>query len=156
MSGHTTEEKLKILYEDSLRDIRGLARSMEAISKANVVSTQLINSGKSVIRAENERLLMDAVMEIKNAVVSIIVTRDNLNDTAAKTARALMTGDDGPIKQLQNIVKQQQEALGWLNRATRFYERGYVTKPMVWSLLLGGLCGGLVGGAVCGFMLRGV
>jgi hypothetical protein len=156
MSGHTTEEKLKILYEDSLRDIRGLARSMEAISKANTVSTQLINSGKSVIRAENERLLMDAVMEIKNAVVSIIVTRDNLNDTAAKTARALMTGDDGPIKQLQNIVKQQQEALGWLNRATRFYEQGYVTKPMVWSLLLGGLCGGVVGGAVCGFMLRGV
>jgi hypothetical protein len=156
MSGHTTEEKLKILYEDSLRDIRFLARTMEAISRANTESTQLISLGKSVIRAENERLLINAVSEIQKAVASIVDSRDKLNDTAAKTARGLLVGGDGPIKQLENIIQQQKEALGWLNRAAKFYESSFVTKPMAWALILGGLCGGLVGGVVGSYIVRGI
>lgn len=99
MTGHTSEEKLKILYEDSLRDIRGLAKSMEAIASSLSGTAELIARGKSVIRAENERILLQAVNDVRNTAANIIVVRDSLNETAANTVRVLMTGDEGPIKQ---------------------------------------------------------
>jgi hypothetical protein len=71
MSGHSTEEKIKILYEDSLRDIRNLTIKIEKVAQAITAASDQMANGKSLLRAENEQLLLGAVSEIKTATIKI-------------------------------------------------------------------------------------
>jgi hypothetical protein len=139
--GHSAEEKIKILYEDSLQDIRELTAKMEAIAMAISAATTELKSGKSVIRAETERLLIDAVKEIKGAVQQIVDVQGDLNSTAANSAQSLLAE---PLKKLDYLVRKQVEALGWMNRAANFYERTFVLWPMVISAILGSMIGGAI------------
>jgi hypothetical protein len=154
MSGHSSEEKLKILYEDSLREIKELAVRMEDTGNSVVVAADIVKKTKFNLHSENERLLIDAIREIKASVNRIIGVQENINKTVANAALTLLTCEGGPINKLDDLVRKQQEALGWINRATKFYENAYVTKPMLWALIIGGLTGGIAGGIVGSIFMR--
>lgn len=154
MNGHSAEEKIKILYEDSLREIRELTQKLEGTGKAVEAAANLISERERVLRTENERLLIGAVGEVKKSVEQIIGVQDNINRAAVSAALDLLQSKGGPINQIENLVIKQQEALGWLNRATRFYEQAYITRPIFWAVLLGGLFGGVAGGAASILLVR--
>ena len=151
MSGHSSEEKLKILYEDSLREIWELAGRMEAMSKSNAEAANLIVEVKNNLRVENEQLLMGAAAEIKNAVAQFIGTQNNINNSASNTVRVILNSKGGVIQQLESLVNRLHEILGWMNKTANFYESFYVTKPLIWSFFVGGVVGGFVGGFVYSF-----
>lgn len=48
---YTSEEKLKILYEDSLKDIKDLTQRLEAAAKIIGTTNTSINANKSAIEA---------------------------------------------------------------------------------------------------------
>jgi len=142
--GHSAEERIKILYEDSLQEIRELTNRMEAIATSITAAANQINNGKTVMRAESEKLLVKAVEEIKIAVQQVIGVQANIGSSAAHAAREVLLGDAGPLKKLDYLVMKQREALAWINRAAKFYERTYVLWPMVISAVFGSLIGGAV------------
>jgi hypothetical protein len=118
------------------------------MSQSNAEASKLIVEVKNVLRAENEQLLMGAVVEIKNAVAQVIGAQNNINNSASNTVRVLLNGKGGVIQQLESLVIRLHEALGRMNKTANFYESFYVTKPLLWSFLVGGLVGGFVGGFV--------
>lgn len=141
---HSAEEKIKILYEDSLREIRELTAKLERVAQAVTAAANSINNGKTILRAENEKLLLEAVGAIRVAVEQIAGVQANITSAAAQEARAVLLGNEGPVAKLDALVRQQREALGWLNRAAEFYKKSYVLWPMVVSTMIGGLIGGAV------------
>lgn len=149
MSGHSSEEKIKILYEDSLREIRELSNRITAVGKVVAAAANQLDKRETILREDNERLLLETVETLKVSVNEVIGVQESVNKTATKVVVELLTGRDGPLSQLGNLVKQQHDALGWINKAAKFYEDTYVLKPMGLALLLGGASGGIAGGAVC-------
>lgn len=149
MSGHTSEEKIKILYEDSLREIRELSNRITAVGKVVAAAANQLDKRETILREDNERLLLETVETLKGSVNKVIGVQESLNKTATKVVVELLTGKDGPLVKLDSLVKQQHDALGWINRAAKFYEDTYILRPMGFALLLGGTCGGLAGGVVC-------
>lgn len=141
---YTEEEKIKILYEKSLGDVRDLTNKMEAVANTITAAVNLISNEKTVLRAENEKLLVGAVKEIKDSVEQIAGVQANITSAAANAAREVLIGDDGPVNKLEYLVRQQHEALGWLNRAANYYEKSYVLWPMVLSSVFSALLGGLI------------
>lgn len=129
--GHSTEEKLQIMYEDSLRDIRDLATRMESVAGTINVAVNEFNKGKAGLRAENEKILMATIAEIKSTANQMSGVQENIASAAANAARAILLGDGGPVQQLNDLVRQQNEALGWLNRAAEMYGKPYSYKTII-------------------------
>lgn len=154
MNGHSAEEKIKILYEDSLREIRALTQKLEVTAKAVETAANSISEREKVLRTENERLLVGAIVEVKKSVDQIVGVQDNINKAAVSAVLELLQSKGGPINHIENLVIKQREALGWLNRATQFYERAYITRPIFWAVSIGGLFGGLAGGAASMLLVR--
>lgn len=154
MNGHSAEEKIKILYEDSLREIRELAQKLDETGKTVAAAANLISERERVLRTENEKLLVGAVIEVKKSVDQIIGVQQDINKAAVSAALELLQSKGGPINQIDNLVIKQREALGWINRAAQFYEHAYITRPIFWAVVIGGLCGGLAGGAASMLLSR--
>lgn len=142
MSGHTSEEKIKILYEDSLRDVRNVSKRMEDIAREITGAAALMGRGKSIIREENEKIILKAVDDLRVVASQIILVRNDLNKTASDTVRELLAGEQGLLKKLTFLIQEQHAALGWISRAAEFYEKNHITSPLIYSSLIGGLIGG--------------
>lgn len=91
-------------------------------------------------------LLTNATTEIQNSVGRVLEMRNGMELAAANKAQQILLGDDGPIKKLNAIVRQEQEALGWLSRAANFYTRATISGllPMYGISVLSSLAAGLV------------
>lgn len=50
--GHSAEEKIKILYEDSLADIRDLTGRMETMTAAVMAAAEKVNNEKSILHGQ--------------------------------------------------------------------------------------------------------
>ncbi len=146
MSGHSSEEKLKILYEDSLREIRELTDRMEAMSQSNAETAKFIVEVKNNLLAENEQLLMGAIVEIKNAVAQIVGAQINIIHSASNTVHVLLNGKGGVIQQQEYLVNQLHEILERLSKTADSYKSFYITKPLLLSFIVGGVVGGFVVG----------
>lgn len=129
-------EMLVLLIEDSDK------KRMEAVSTSINTAINLINNEKMAMRSGNVKALTAAIAEIKTAVDQITGVQANISSSAAHAAREVLLGDAGPVKKLDYLVKQQRDALAWMNRAANFYERTFVLWPMVISATIGSLVGG--------------
>lgn len=129
-------EMLVLLIEDADK------KRMEAVSTSINTVINLINKEKMAMLYGNEKALTAAIAEVKAAVDQIIGVQTNISSSAAHAAREVLLGDAGPIKKLDYLVKQQRDALAWMNRAANYYERTFVLWPMVISATLGSLVGG--------------
>ena len=145
---HSAEEKIKILYEDSLREIRELAAKLDGVAQTVTAAANFINNGKTVLRAENEKLLLRAVGNIQSTVEQITGVQTNIAEATANAAKAILLGDDGPIAKLDDLVRHEKEALRWLNKAASYYEKNYV----LWPMILSSMAGALIGGAFVRFI----
>jgi hypothetical protein len=88
--GHTAEEKIKILYEDSLADIRELTGRMESFSATVVAAAEKVSNGKSILHGQNEQLLIDQVKKIKEAVGQIVGLENNMSAAIVNQTHTLL------------------------------------------------------------------
>lgn len=76
--GHTEEEKIKILYEDSLKDIRDLASRMEVIATTISTAADGVTKRQIILQRQNESLLIEHVNDIKEAVNRVAAIKTNV------------------------------------------------------------------------------
>jgi len=76
--GHTSEEKIKILYEDSLGEIRDLAGRMEVIANTISNAADGVTKRQIILQRQNESLLNGHVNDIKEAVNRIAAIETNV------------------------------------------------------------------------------
>lgn len=75
--GHTSEEKIKILYEDSLSEIRDLAGRMEVIATTISTAADGVTKRQIIMQRQNESLLIDHVNDVKEAVNRVAAIETN-------------------------------------------------------------------------------
>lgn len=119
-------------------------RNHTALAKMEAVATNFSNRNG----AYQERYaanLEAAVATLQQAIGKLTGIDDGVQNAAASSARVLLLGNDrlpGPIPALEALVRRQQEALGWLNRASERYSNGYWLAG--WVGLIAGIIGGLI------------
>lgn len=145
MSAYTEEEKIKILYEQSLRDIRDVVSRIESVAGSIRLTAGTLKEYETDARTKSAATLSQASSEIRQAVQMITGIEQGMQSAAASAARAVLMGDTGPVRNLQALVRTQQEALGWLNRAAERYAHSY------WIASIVGLSAGIVGGLIVKF-----
>lgn len=116
----------------------------EKVAEVVVMAARAVENGKAMLNNQNEKILMEAVIEIKSTVNQISGIQENITSAAANSARMILLGEDGPMIQLDALVKRQNEALGWLNRATNNYAYRNVILPTVIACLISAVIGGLI------------
>ena len=141
---HTAEEKIKILYEDSLRDIRQLTERLEAAVK-------ILASTKSAISSSTEHQLAQSIIQIEKLAVSISTNKSGIEKAASSVVKSLLLGDDGPIKKLNDLfvlyqynTRQNSAWMAVVNEATG--------KVFVAVMILCGILGGVVSGIILKFL----
>lgn len=153
--GHSSEEKIKILYEDSLNDIRDLTNRMESMSSAVVSAAEKVAQGKTDLVRQREQLMND-VDTIKEAVVKIACKNGVGKAEVSAAVHEILLGEDGPMKDLRTISSRffstEANATKWLVRATNRMDQ------FVWYLfgaaMVGGVAGGVAGGIVIKLLLH--
>ena len=141
---HTAEEKIKILYEDSLRDIRQLTERLEAAVK-------ILASTKSAISSSTEHQLAQSIIQIEKLADSISTNKSGIEKAACSVVKSLLLGDDGPIKKLNDLfvlyqynTRQNSAWMAVVNEATG--------KVFVAVMILCGILGGVVSGIILKFL----
>lgn len=117
---------------------------MLMIMDADQKRMQAVSTALNAAHAANEKALKTAIGEVRIAVEQVVGVQENISISAAHAAREVLLGDAGPLRKLDGLVRQQVEALAWMNRVASFYERTFVLWPMVLSAVLGSLIGGVV------------
>lgn len=141
---YSEEEKIKILYEQSLREIRDLVGRIEQ------VATVIAGASKSAKERENGSYLQSAksldqaTKDIHTAMQQVTGLKDGMQLAAASSARAVLLDEGGPIAQLGALVRQQRDALGWLNRAANTYSKALT--PSLLITICTALCCAVIGG----------
>ena len=64
---YSEEEKIKILYEDSLQEIRKVVNQIESVAAIIVAAADTVAGGKQILHSRNEKFLMDQVKHITDA-----------------------------------------------------------------------------------------
>lgn len=149
--GHSSEEKIKILYEDSLNDIRDLTNRMESMSSAVVSAAEKVAQGKTDLVRQREQFMND-VGTIKEAVVKIAGKNDAGKAEVSEAVHEILLGERGPMKDLRAISSRffstEAQATKWLARATNRMDQ------FVWWLLGAAMVGGVTGGVVGGIVMK--
>ena len=101
--GHTSEEKIKILYEDSLGEIRDLASRMEVIANTITAASDGVTKRQIILQRQNESLLIGHVNDIKEAVDRVVAIEIN----AAKESIHLLQSTMPIDLQVTWLVKHQ-------------------------------------------------
>ena len=83
--GHTSEEKINILYEDSLADIRDLTKRMEGVSTRIAAAADAVGRGQIILHKQNETLLTGHINDIKVAVDRLTASETKTANVAAST-----------------------------------------------------------------------
>lgn len=129
-----TSEKLEFLAADVMRDIYILVTKVERASKELEVT-------KTAISKNTEKLLLEATASIKDAADAVTSTESRQTAAAANVARLVLNDVE---KQLGNLVTRQNAALGWINRSAEFYAKTFVSRPLIFSSLAGGVISGFI------------
>ena len=128
------QEKLEFLAADVMRDMTRLVEKIELVSNA-------LSGTRTAISKDTEKLLVDAVTAIKDSVDAINSSEAGLTAAAANVATKILSNQ---TKEFEALVRQQKEALRWLNRAANYYENNYVLWPMILSAVFGSFIGGFI------------
>jgi hypothetical protein len=143
--GHSAEEKIKILYEDSLADIRDLTGRMESMTDAVVAAAEKVNSGKSILHSQNEKFLSD-VNKVLVAVEKIAKQNAAEKSVISNAVHEVLLGEASPMKDIHDISKRffdrEAQATKWLTKATDKMDH------YIWHLLSAAVIGGIAGGIV--------
>jgi len=149
--GHSSEEKIKILYEDSLNDIRDLTSRMESMVPAVVSAAEKVAQGKTDLARQREQFMND-VGTIKEAVVKIAGKNDAGKAEVSAAVHEILLGERGPMKDLRAISSRffstEAQATKWLTRATNRMDQ------FVWYLLGAAMVGGVTGGVAGGIVIK--
>ena len=101
--GHTSEEKNKILYEDSLGEIRDFASRMQVIANTITAASDGVTKRQIILQRQNESLLIGHVNDIKEAVDRVVAIEIN----AAKESIHLLQSTMPIDLQVTWLVKHQ-------------------------------------------------
>lgn len=149
---HTAEEKIKILYEDSLRDIRQLTERLEAAVKT-------LASTKSAISSSTEYQLAQSIKQIEILATSISTNKEGIEAAASNVAKDLLLGKGGPVWRLNELFTQYQyysrQSADWFSIVKDRHEKMFAAMDSI--LIAGAICGavgGIVGGAVGAIVVK--
>ncbi len=142
---HTAEEKIKILYEDSLRDIRELTERLEAAVKT-------LASTKSAISSSTEYQLAESIKRIEILATSISTSKLGMETAASSVVKELLLGENGPVRKLNDLFLLYQhhsrQSMSWMQTVNNATSSFFKT-----TLIAGVLCG-ITGGVVGGVVVR--
>lgn len=122
--------------------------NLAALAKMEAVATDY-SKRNGTYQEKYAANLEAAVASIQQAAAKLTGLEDGMQRAAASSARVLLLGDDrtvGPVPVLKALVREQHEALGWLNRAAERYSNVY------WLTGSVGLVAGLIGGLIVRFL----
>lgn len=111
-------------------------RNDTALENIMTTARQLMANNDDRYR-EHSKLLKDTVQEIRSVVSQVTGMQDGIERAAANRVQVILYGEGGPVDQLKDLMKQQHEALGWLNRATDFYTESIL--PAFWPMFIASL-----------------
>lgn len=146
MSAYTEEEKIKILYEQSLKDIRDVVARIESVAGTVAATTRSLKAHEADAHAKSAMALSHASAQIQEAVQRLVGIEDGMQTAAATAARNLLLGDNAPVPLLERLVRRQHESLGWLNRAAERYSNGF------WLAGAVGMSAGVIGGLIVRYL----
>lgn len=116
--GHNAEEKLNILYEDSLKDMRDLTTRMEAVATTLVTVANSINNRTSVLGDKNEKLLMSQVTEITAAVHGLKQMDDGISAAVSSRVNKLLSPVIVQMRiQVEALSEKDRDAASYFVRA---------------------------------------
>lgn len=145
---HTAEEKIKILYEDSLRDIRQLTERLE-------IAVKTLASTKSAISSSTEYQLAQSIKQIESLAISISTSREGIETAASTVVKDLLLGEGGPVKKLNDLFLLYQhhsrQSMTWVKVVEDRHEKMF--SAMDYVLISGAICG-LVAGVVAGAIVK--
>jgi hypothetical protein len=145
---HTAEEKIKILYEDSLHDIRQLTERLE-------IAVKTLASTKSAITSSTEFQLAQSIKQIEILALSISTSREGIEIAASSVVKDLLLGEGGPVKKLNDLFLLYQhhsrQSMTWVNIVEDRHKKMF--SAMDYILLSGAICG-LVAGVVAGAIVK--
>jgi hypothetical protein len=130
---HSAEEKIKILYEDSLAEMKELAARLEKVS-GEIVSVN------SETLQQAARKLNGARVDLQNQMAGIGKLVAALNDAEKKNCDQF--GDETFSKMLRNAAASRSDVISWLAAANKKLD------SFLYLLIFGAIGGGIVGGAV--------
>ncbi len=145
---HSAEEKIKILYEDSLRDIRQLTERLE-------VAVKTLANTKSAISSSTEYQLAESVKQIEKLAISISTSKEGIEAAASSVVKELLLGEGGPVKKLNDLFLLYQhhsrQSMTWVNIVGDRHKKMF--SAMDYILTSGAICG-LVAGVVAGTIVK--
>lgn len=141
---YSEEEKIKILYEESLREIRDLVGRIEQVATVVAGASRFANERENGSYLQSAKSLDQATKDIHTAMQQVTGLKTGMEVAAASSARAVLLGEGGPIVQLGALVRQQRDALGWLNRAADTYSKALT--PSLLVTVCTALCCAVIGG----------
>lgn len=107
---HSAEEKIKILYEDSLKDIRELTGRMEAISELVVGASQRASEAQVVAFERNEAQLQSYQAALAEQINRLPEALTRVAAGFASELKAIATD------QRENLIKANQAAITDMQR----------------------------------------
>jgi hypothetical protein len=141
---YSEEEKIKILYEQSLCEIRDLVGRIEQVATVIAGASKVAKERENGSYLQSTKSLDQATKDIHTAMQQVTGLKDGMQLAAASSARAVLLDEDGPIAQLGALVRQQRDALGWLNRAANTYAKALT--PSLLVTVCTALCSAVIGG----------
>lgn len=147
---YSEEEKIKILYEQSLREIRDLVGRIEQVATVVAGASRFAKEREIGSYLQSAKSLDQATKDIHTAMQQVTGLKDGMELAAASCARTVLLGEGGPIAQLGALVRQQRDALGWLNRAANTYSKALT--PSLLLTVCTALCCAVIGGLLVRYL----
>lgn len=144
MDGEHILANMRHLHSDAAQQTLEVLARLESVASGVVNAAQQVEKGKTALHRQNEALLMDQVKEITEAIKELKSVEENIQKVAANAARAILMDDDGPVKQLEKLVAQQNRALGYLNSAAASYTNRNLTVPAIIACSIASVIGGVI------------
>lgn len=142
--GHTAEEKIKILYEDSLSDIRELTGRMELMTAAVVAAAQEVNNGKTILHKQNENFLMQQIAAVRAAADDLLGMQEAVQIAAVRHANTAITPLYEQVsKELGNTNKNHFKSLQFLGESRELLTK---TSRLISLMAFAFFCGLAVAG----------
>lgn len=146
MASYTEEEKIKILYEQSLKEIRDVVARIESVAGTVAATSRTLKEYEADAHTKSATALAQASNQIQEAVRQLVGIEGGMQNAAAGAARDLLLGDNAPLPLLERLVRRQHEALSWLNRAAERYSNGF------WLAGAVGMSAGVIGGLIVRYL----
>jgi hypothetical protein len=122
--GHSAEEKIKILYEDSLKDIHELTGRMETMTEMVVVAAKTVANGKTVLHKQNEAFLMDRIKEITTAVAELRGMESAMQLAVKNQADVVIKPlVDSLSEQVKELTKKDTFAMNFMKKTEATQEK---------------------------------